>query len=542
MGHDNFRNFVNKVFIFYLVLFLSCSFFSLNSQEPLKYRVSVDVMVVPVFAVDGRGNPVYDLKQEELKLIINDKPVKILDFRRFQFTQETKVKEKIEPEIEVQPGESAQGQDRVLFVILDTMFNSLTGFRRGKEIAINLVKEGLPGDKFVVLENNPIGGLKYIGGSDKEADVKPLIKKIKKIEAPPEKWSRDMYADRLLDTDVTRGGITDPRLEGNRWETLRQLHIDSEKYRYKHQIRYFARVLSQFKYALKTIDKPKIVFFISEGIAKAAFRASLYKAESQMPTATPSPDGQGKGFYSALNKDEKTADQQDKVYSSFMLKYLVDIVKSINKGGSVLYTINPRYGDDINDRNASGEMSLRYLASESGGKYFAGSKPTKIIERIKKTTAAYYEVFYTVQPDMGNNMNIRIECQREGINIHSLIHTETNRPYNRMEAVQKKLFALNVANNGNWSRIVGKVMKAKYRNNTRADQYTLQIPIPKVMQNQKLDIFSIRMDPKTQKTAIDVISRDVKTLLNLNIKKQKGKKQFFVVIEPQTPYCIYNAF
>jgi hypothetical protein len=542
MKQDKVRNFIQKVFFFSLIIYLSCSFLSLNSQETLKYKVSVDVMVVPVFAVDGRGNPVYDLKQEELKLIINDKPVKILDFRRFQFTQETKVKEKIESDGKGLPSESTQEQDRVLFVILDTMFNSLTGFRRGKEIAINLVNDGLPGDKFVVLENNPIGGLKYIGGSDKETDIKSLIKKIKKIEAPPEKWSRDMYADRLLDSDITRGGITDPRLESSRWETLRQLHIDSEKYRYKHQIRYFARVLSQFKYALKTIDKPKIVFFISEGIAKAAFRASLYRVETQAASGAPSQGGQGKGFTSILTKDEKTSDQQDRVYSSFMLKYLVDIVKSINKGGSVLYTINPRYGDDINDRNASGEMSLRYLASESGGKYFAGSKPAKIIERIKKTTAAYYEIFYTVQPDMGNNMNIRIECQRSGINIHSLIHTESNRPYNRMEAVQKKLFALNVANNGNWSRIVGKVMKVKYKNNKRGDRYNLQIPLPKVMQNQKLDIFSIRMDPKTQKTAIDVISRDVKTFLNLNIKKQKGKKQFFVVIEPQTPYCIYNAF
>ena len=71
----------------------------------------------------------------------------------------------------------AMVQNRVLFVILDTMFNSLTGFRRGKEIAVNLIERGLPGDRFIVLENSPIGGLKYIGGS--ELNNKQLVKKIR---------------------------------------------------------------------------------------------------------------------------------------------------------------------------------------------------------------------------------------------------------------------------------------------------------------------------------------------------------------------------
>ena len=114
-----------------------------------------------------------------------------------------------------------------------------------------------------------------------------------------------------------------------------------------------------------------------------------------------------------------------------------------------------------------------------------------------------------------------------------------------MEPVQKKVFALNVATGGSWSRMVGRVMKAKYRE-ARTDKkenekmHSITIPLPEVMQGQKVDMFSIHMDPETQKTVIDFMSREVTDVINLKIKRRKGKDQFFVIIEPTSPYCIYN--
>ena len=529
---------IKKMLTLIFVGILTAPFFAQESQDTLKYNVSVNVMAVPIFAVDGNGNPVYDLKEDELQLFVNDTPTDILSFKRYEFGHEQKVAVKTTGEKDV---DSVQrGGDRVVFVILDTMFNSLTGFRRSKEIAVNLIEEGSPGDNFVVLENNPIGGLKYIGGgSETEGDA--LIKKIKKMSAPPDKWSKDLHSSRILFNNVEYDPLTDPRLESRTWESTRKAGVESEKLRYQHQVRYFTRVLSQFKYALKTIEKPKVVFFISEGIAMGAFRAALNVAGSPESETRTDPAGRGK-FDSILTQDESTVFDRNKIYSSFMLKYLVEVVKSINNGGSVLYTINPRRTDDINDDEASGEMSLRYLAGESGGKYFAGSKPAKIVERVKKTTAAYYELFYNILPDMGGNMKLRLVCKRKGVNVHSLIHTERNRPYVRMEPVQKKLFALNVVTNGSWSRIVGKVMMAKFKKTGASKEklMTIRVPLPKVMQDRDVDMFSIRMDPKTQKTAIDVVSSKASDVVNLKIKPRKDKDQFFVIIEPTTPYCIYN--
>lgn len=542
------RNNRNHFFIVLLISLLTFNITALaqpqDSQEALKYRVAVNVMVVPIFAVDKKGNPVYDLKEDEIKLFVNDEPTGIMAFKRFEFGHEEKIVKKTESGETIEVAQAPT--DRFIFIILDTMFNSLTGFKRGKAIAMDLVKKAAPGDNFIILENNPVGGLKYIGGPEK--DWKILSKKLNKIAAPPEKWTADMHNSRWINPGVDVNPQTDARMESDNWKSLSRLHVNSESQRYQHQVEHFSRVLGQFKYALKTIDKPKIVFLISEGIARGAFRAAVNGAD--VGGSGPGPvDGQmgseEKGFYSVLNKTEKRVFDQNKIYSAFMLKYLVDVVKSINNGGSVLYTINPKRTNLVNDDEKSGEMSLRYMAGESGGKYFAGAKPAKIVERVKKTTAAYYELFYAVIPDMPNTMNVRLECSRPDVRVHSLIHTERNRPYLRMPTVQKKLFALNVVTKGSWSRMVGKVMKVKHKKikpSTKEKEklMTIRVLLPKVMQNKKVDIFSIRMHPKTHKTAIDKMSGKAKDVVNLKVKPRKEMLQYFVVIEPTTPYCIYN--
>jgi hypothetical protein len=340
------KNRISSFFLM-LLLILSIPFWTQRVQgyqEPLEYRVSVNVMAVPVFAVDNNGNPVYDLKQEELELYVNDKSTNVLLFKCYEFGHEQKVTETVKTKTNpVQPAQAkARTQDRVIFIMLDSMFNSLTGFRRTKEIAIRLIKAGQPGDHFVVLENNPIGGLKYIGGPDREGGE--LIKKIKKLKAPPEKWNPDLYASRTFYNSVSYNPMTDPRQETLNWISLRELTLNSERMRYQHQVRHFTRVLSQFKYALKTIDKPKIVFLISEGIATGAFKAGSdsilqtfdemklpVRQEEKGRNRSPVVGGPGssldKGFYSILSIREKNVFNQNKIYSAFLLRYLLDIVK-----------------------------------------------------------------------------------------------------------------------------------------------------------------------------------------------------------------------
>jgi VWFA-related protein len=481
----------------FLVLFLSIN---LRAQEPLEYEVSVEAMLVPLFAVDASGSPVYDLKQEELELFVNNKPIEITHFQRYEFeydkeiTREITIKDKKEP--------AFRPPDRAIFIIIDGVFNTSEGLRRTKKIASKLIKGASEGDRFIIIENTFSGGLKHIAGPGGNRDL--WLKNIKKIAPlPPPIWMRKLYQTNDL-TNI-EGGSEYRMLTGSRKSI--------EKIEYKNIVRRSSHILSQFKYALKTITEPKIVFLISEGVAKGAFEESVDPVDPK------------RGLF----------------VKTYLFNYLNEIVKAVNQGGSVLYTINPQNIEKSIDQGASGEMSLRYLASESGGEYFAGSDTDKIIKRIKKTTAAYYELAFHIPAQLGDNLELTIKCKRKDVRVHTLSHSERNRPYHKMEPVQKKIFALNVVTGGSWSRMVAMVTKAKIKKiKKEKGLYNVNVELPAEMKNRNLDVCLLYLGPTTEAVDMDFETIKVKESLDLKIPRMKNKRQFFVIIDPTIPYCIYN--
>ena len=155
-------------------------------QEPLKYDVSVDAMAVPLFVVDSAGNPVFDLKQEELQVFANDKPMEIIYFNRFEFAYDTETGQKITGEEKKAP--ELKLPERIIFIIIDSVFNSSAGLRRSKKIARDLIREGTRGDRFILLQNTPAGGLKYMAGPS--SDREKLAKEIDKIVPNHTYWKK----------------------------------------------------------------------------------------------------------------------------------------------------------------------------------------------------------------------------------------------------------------------------------------------------------------------------------------------------------------
>lgn len=483
--------------LFFLMLFFTII---LSAQERLSHEVSVDAVLAPLFAVDASGNPVYDLKQEEFEVFVNNKPVEIIYFARHEFKYEMEGRSKVAVDHDEIPVFESPG--RVIFIIIDSVFNSGAGVKRSKKIALELIKQGSREDRFIIIEYSPGSGLKHIAGPGE--DREQLIKKVKKIVPKPSNWMKKLH-----DTnDLTN-------IEGDRSyrSTIRNTSKRLENMRYKNGVRRFAYVLSRFKYALKTISKPKIVFLISEGVSKGAFGEPV------------DPNDAEKGIF----------------IKTHLFSYLQKIIKAVNQGGSVLYTINPQSITKSVDRGASGDMSLSFLAGESGGKYFSGSDTGKIIKRIKKTTAAYYELAFPVNSELGEQLRLTIKCKRKDVRVHTLNHSERNRPYHLMEPVQKKILALNVATGGGWSRMLGTVTKAAFKIiKKEKTQYSFTVELPMEMKNRNLDVCLLYINPATE--AVDMTFETVTAAesLELKINRKKNKKQFFVIIEPNTPHCIYN--
>ncbi|HLP47012.1 MAG TPA: hypothetical protein VK469_13750 [Candidatus Kapabacteria bacterium] len=510
-----------------------------NQDKTLSYQVNVNVKILPVFAVDAQDNPVFDLEKEDMILYVNGEPRDIAYFKRYDFETGTIKKDKRIA--------NSEGNERMVFIIVDTMFNSTTGFKRSKVIAGDIVKQGKPGDQFVVFENTIFGGLKLIANPDDSREN--ILKKIGKMKRPIERWASQLFSSRVLLNNIDFSIETEERLETEQWQSVRELHLDSESMRYRHQVEHFCRVLSQFKYILKTISTPKLVFLISEGMADGAFKMKLQGKYMPVDQVHVESDAElrRKKFETILVKTEKNVFEENQVYSNSLFRYLNEIIKSINYGGSVLHTINPARPNDTNDAGISGEMSLKYLAAESGGNYFISSDAHDIVKRIEKSVSAYYEMVFYIDTGINDNVEVELKCKREGIKVYTTGHAEGSKIYRDMDAVQKKMFALNVVTGGSWSRNSGKVMLIPFRRlegEKKEGIYTLDIPLPNQMQNKKLDIFLIYKDPQTNRVDMNFVTKEVKNWVKIKIKDRRnedeGPEQFFVIIEPQDAYCIYN--
>ncbi|MCP5105426.1 MAG: hypothetical protein GY950_18705, partial [bacterium] len=350
------------VFFFQPVTPLTASALEAAQQDPVTHKVSVDVMLVPVFVVGPDGNPVFDLKKEEFELYANGNPVDIAQFIQFDFqhTEEVVEEVKVKEEKKVVPQPS-----RAVFIIIDSVFNSIHGYRRTKQIAIDIINNGSPEDMFIVLENKAAGGPRHLAGPDESR--KSIIRKIQKLRLPSEKFDRNLHLTREWNI-VADSNMYDPLYEAASFENLTNQTKYLEKLSYKNQARQFSRFLARFKYVLKTITRPKVVFLLSEGIAKAAFKTL------QAPEVV---EEYGR-FHSSLLNAEKGVDQQNEFRDQHLFKDLQRVVQAINQGGSVLYTINP--SKVLHDDEASGEMSLKYLARESGGRYIGGTDTKKVIK------------------------------------------------------------------------------------------------------------------------------------------------------------------
>ncbi len=221
---------------------------------------------------------------------------------------------------------------------------------------------------------------------------------------------------------------------------------------------------------------------------------------------------------------------------------LKDAANAINHGGCLLYVMDSTkvpLGQRV-----SGKKTLRFLAENSGGRYFSGRDKQKMVRQLKGSTGAYYELYFSqdIISDRKKSVQVRLKPRKKGIRLFTLDRTEFKIPYRRMEERQMKLFALNVVQKGSWSRIVGRigyykrysVLEKKHR------WKRVELTLPKDLRNRQLDVFVINLNPKSFKADIRLSKKAVGDRIQVEIDVMKKRKQYLVLVEPERTLCVYT--
>jgi len=173
-------------------------------------------------------------------------------FRDADVSGSSRKKEQNQPRIK----RRVKREPRLIFLVIDSVFNSNMGLKYSKKIVRDLVKNAPPQDKFILLEIRFGGSLKYVTGPEPGGTIMdPYLKKVEKNARKLVKWvpsRNERRSSRINDPNGPVGGSMISYQYGNAGADYISLRM-------------FMDGLKQLKRALKTIDGPKQTFIFTEG-------------------------------------------------------------------------------------------------------------------------------------------------------------------------------------------------------------------------------------------------------------------------------------
>ncbi len=222
---------------------------SVNPEKKIVENIVVEEWIVPIYAVDARGNSVTDLNQNEIELYVNDKKVSDFNFIKRKFLNENNEKPK---------WFKSGKEEKVIVLVFDTALSKSPSIMKSKAIAEELVNRSGPDTKFVLFKIEGFQGLSYLGGptNDKHR-INTIIKK------------------RVAGRDNERS--VSSSVDDNEGEKTKYQH-DERMFFLIQQTRYLSNKSSQFAssfqslyYAISNIAGTKFIYLFSEGISNSSW-------------------------------------------------------------------------------------------------------------------------------------------------------------------------------------------------------------------------------------------------------------------------------
>ncbi len=416
--------------IFSLVFFKAGTGQEREEHQPIVESVEINWWQVPIFAVDGDGNPITDLQETDIEVWLNNRRVETFSFYKRTFTatqpKEAAQEKPLEKEKEI-PRPPTPLKKNILFLLFDVSMSGISCTQRSKDIAQQMIARAEPGTPFVILTIEPFKGLTYIFGpsEDKKALAENLEKKV--MGKPNERlvdYKKFFY---FPQEGERRGGGTQQEIGE---KEKRGLDVQVSAY-YRKKAESLLESFETLYLIFNTLRDNKFVYFFTQGISNAIAETAW---------------GERTRYNSRLEKAANLLGRCGAVL--FIVNPL-----GVHDAGELITEFRDANDPDVagtatsaldKEKSLSGEDWLRYMAKESGGKYLEGVDK-EIVGTLEQMHRAYYEISFPDLPGLeGAARDIAVKPKRKGVLIHSLRSLEKNKPYAEMNPMEKEILVINL--------------------------------------------------------------------------------------------------
>lgn len=503
-----------------LKAFLLC----LATAAPAQVSESVDVeiRIVPFYAVDEDGRPVTDLKQDEVEVRLDGKPVAVDAFDSF-----------------AQPATPARNEAkdrrprRHVVLFFDVAFSSPRGFESGRGFALRML-DGLPQEDLLYLVTHDyksgmaqkLGPVRATasGKSKLSAELNRLKPEIGQI-TPETEFSMAI---------ASRGSLTRKGGPSGQNMVIDEPLRTTQQAQMEGTARSLAESMTILGAQLQRIQEPKLLVFLSQGISP-----TLYWLGSDQKLAGVTETNlivKGENYRGIHKLFEKP------------LQQLAD-------SGTMSLFVNL---DDQAARQRVSDASMEHMARASGGLYLGGVDPSAVSDRFARSTAAYYEAGFYLTPETRTLSRARLEIvsKRPGVRTWSAGALKTRETWRGLTEEARRLLIVDLIEGESRSRkpvrLTAQNLAGNVRGGKTAAGTTLlhfQAGWPEELAGRKIDFYNVLLEPTRKAPNVLLFNHDPGLRLDGSLGEIRvelpGKSTYIwgiVAVEPATGRVWYRRF
>jgi hypothetical protein len=403
-----------------LALILLAFPWAVLAQEPRRgggETVDVEIKMIPFYAVDAQGKPVYDLKQDEVELRVGGKPVPLDTLDGYPMTA-------VQPE--GVPVKRAVPPSRRVVFLFDTAFSSPTSLRNARLVAAKLLDEVPAGDRISLMLHSAGKGLetKLRATRADERGKARLRAEIAKLNPEVHRISTDENQGLppvVMGKGATRNADVPPAQFSLQLDQMK-LFARSE---YEGVARQLADSLELAAADLRRQPGPKLLLLFWQGIDSTLF----FEGDIGV-----TPGGRN-----------RVTHMDGRRFSGLMTKF-TEPLHALADSGTVTAFVN---ADNPQGVGSDAEGPLRFMAQTAGGVYAGGGDPNDVERQVASSTAAYYEAgFYLRGVRKAAREEVEVVVHRPGVRVSAPATLKVRDTYDGLTSFEKRLLVLDLVAGG----------------------------------------------------------------------------------------------
>jgi hypothetical protein len=466
-------------FLLLMSLVLSVSAFAAPRpavSKPNGETVDVEIKIVPFYAVDAEGKPVWDLQSNEVELKVGGKTMFVDTF----------------------DGPAAPGgaertgsnglrpASRNVIFFIDSAFTSPSAFRNSIQIAQKLVGEVPEGDRLSLMTHSVGKGLeKKLGPvpADRKGKAR-FLDALAALNPEIRRLNTNPVDDLPPVTQVTHNGQNGIREDIPTSQFMGQIDSMQEfgRSEYMALARGLADSLDFTAAELRHQRGPKLLLVFWQGLDSDLY----FTGDIGLKPGSSASTSYG---------GQRT--------SGLLLQYAAPL-QALAESGAMTVFVNASAPTAVG-HDAEGVM--RHIAQTAGAAYTSGADPRQVEGQIAATTAAYYEAgFYLKGEPTTVRESVEVVVKRPGVRAWAPSVLKVRETYESLTAYEKQLLILGLVANGpeaqhgpvklSYQDLGGRIESRPEAKGGRRLRYAAAWPA--ALKTKDLDLYNVALVPPAQ--------------------------------------------